>query len=519
MTSHVSVCMPLTGTAMCPDFAGFKAFVPAGAPILNVNSFDTFVSQSYGSGFIDLVRRNTQGGYGCSGWDGSGMRYMHSIICAYYVQMGFAYSVRSPVTCNGLIVPQVIPLCSSTLDAFSAAWDAVFSNPAYCPSGMPAAAQNYKAMLMASQRLASTDGNCLAGELGDGTSCGFLTSEEAIAYCSAPATESQPCCSRVAGVPPKPIVVAKAAEVSVAPSNEPSASSTLTSTSTTKSAPAANTAVGGAINAPGQAGSISPSLNQNATLPTAPPHEVPMVAITGLAVGVVVLVAVVLIVYKLRRRRASNLESPFNDGIALSGRISDTKLASSLSEKGYSSTGILSSKGSLGTVKGGAALHIREALVDFVPSQPDELAIKRRDKITIDHIYDDGWAIGFNNRTIKDGVFPVYVFEAPENDPFGKLQTKRASSIFGAVPVATPELPATLGRQHRAVCDFFPELEDEMIVRAGDAIILIKKFDDGWAMGKNMRTGQSGLFPIDCIFGNAENERRKTLRTSSLYTL
>ncbi|KAJ3251043.1 Sorbin and SH3 domain-containing protein 1 [Chytriomyces hyalinus] len=507
-----ALCLPLAASAMCPEFAAFQAYIPPGAPIRDIASFDSFVAQSFGAGFTDLVQRSSQGGYGCSGWNGTGMRYVHSIICAYYVQMGFSFSAQgSSSPCNAA-APQRIPVCSSTLDAFSAAWDAVFANPASCPSGMPASAQGYKSLLLASQQFTSTDAGCMVGVAEENGTCGYLTAAEAIAYCTAPINESQPCCTGVQGLPPKPASTSAEAAVTT------SAPAAAAAPAIAKEKPTANAAGVDAINAPRVSTSTSPQLNQNVNPSNSPATGLSVGAISGISIGAIVVVAGALIAFRIHRKR-SQTGSPLSDyklnTMNVHKRSSDLELASNPSGMGYATPAPLTpSKTSAGPVGG----QTREALSDYTPSQPDELAIKRRDKITIDYVYDDGWAVGFNNRTIKDGVFPVFVFEAPENDPFGKLQTNRTSSIYGVLPIQKPQDESILGQQHRAVFEFTPELDDEVAVRVGDTIILLKEFDDGWAFGKNARTGQSGLFPIDCIFGTPGNEpSTKNQRASSIY--
>ncbi|KAJ3229998.1 Sorbin and SH3 domain-containing protein 1 [Chytriomyces hyalinus] len=505
-----SICLPLAASAMCPEFAAFQAFIPAGAPIRDIASFDSFVAQSFGAGFTDLVQRSTQGGYGCSGWNGSGMRYVHSIICAYYVQLGFSFTAQgSSSPCNAA-APQKIPVCSSTVDAFSAAWDAVFANPASCPAGMPASAQGYKSLLLASQQFASTDAGCMVGVAEETATCGYLTAAEAIAYCTTPANESQPCCAGVQGLPPKPASTSTEATV---PTAAPTAAAAIANEKPTASAGGVD-----AINAPRVSPSISPQLNQNVNPTNSQATGLSVGTISGISIGAILAIAGALIAYRMHSKR-NQTGSPISDyklnTMNAYKRSSDLELASNPSGMGYASSAPLTpSKNSAGPVSG----QTREALSDYTPSQPDELAIKRRDKITIDYVYDDGWAVGFNNRTIKDGVFPVFVFEAPENDPFGKLQTNRTSSIYGVLPVQQPQDESILGQQHRAVFEFAPELDDEVPVRVGDTIILLKEFDDGWAFGKNTRTGQSGLFPADCIFGTPGNEpSAKNQRASSIY--
>ncbi|OAD02589.1 hypothetical protein MUCCIDRAFT_156576 [Mucor lusitanicus CBS 277.49] len=44
-----------------------------------------------------------------------------------------------------------------------------------------------------------------------------------------------------------------------------------------------------------------------------------------------------------------------------------------------------------------------------------------------------------------------------------------------------------------------PQMPDELELNAGDIVCLALYFDDGWALGYNVTTGQKGAFPLVCI--------------------
>ena len=52
--------------------------------------------------------------------------------------------------------------------------------------------------------------------------------------------------------------------------------------------------------------------------------------------------------------------------------------------------------------------------------------------------------------------------------------------------------------------NYVPNLSDEIYLYTGDEIEILKRFDDGWAYGKNLTTLQTGSFPLACIEGNNE---------------
>ncbi|KAI9332861.1 hypothetical protein BDR26DRAFT_625730 [Obelidium mucronatum] len=66
-------------------------------------------------------------------------------------------------------------------------------------------------------------------------------------------------------------------------------------------------------------------------------------------------------------------------------------------------------------------------------------------------------------------------------------------------------------------------MSDEIELRVGDKVKLEKEYDDGWAFGKNLVTGQTGLFPADCLPGHGEidkdekGNKKNKQRASSFY--
>ncbi|KAL7751235.1 ribosome biogenesis protein tsr3 [Sorochytrium milnesiophthora] len=66
-----------------------------------------------------------------------------------------------------------------------------------------------------------------------------------------------------------------------------------------------------------------------------------------------------------------------------------------------------------------------------------------------------------------------------------------------------------------AVRDYTPTMNDEMELITGDTVALLQRYDDGWAFGYNLCTGQEGMFPLDFVEQAREyNPDRITLRQS-----
>ncbi|KAJ3166629.1 LIM and SH3 domain protein 1 [Geranomyces variabilis] len=59
------------------------------------------------------------------------------------------------------------------------------------------------------------------------------------------------------------------------------------------------------------------------------------------------------------------------------------------------------------------------------------------------------------------------------------------------------------GQQYRSEHDFYPAESDELALRSGDVVVIFQSFDDGWASGRNLRTGAEGFFPVNALEGTA----------------
>ncbi|KNE60021.1 hypothetical protein AMAG_05460, partial [Allomyces macrogynus ATCC 38327] len=69
------------------------------------------------------------------------------------------------------------------------------------------------------------------------------------------------------------------------------------------------------------------------------------------------------------------------------------------------------------------------------------------------------------------------------------------------------------GKQVRAVRGYNPEMNDEMELVVGDTIAITQEYDDGWAQGVNLSTGQIGVFPQTFVEAVATPEEPKSVKT------
>ncbi|KAJ3119822.1 Sorbin and SH3 domain-containing protein 2, partial [Physocladia obscura] len=118
---------------------------------------------------------------------------------------------------------------------------------------------------------------------------------------------------------------------------------------------------------------------------------------------------------------------------------------------------------------------------NYVPERPDEISLTIGDEVILSQKFDDGWGIGRNISTGREGNFPLDCL-ASFSDPNaatnnGSKQTKqRVSSIFEID--ASKTLSSSSGTE-TVIYDYEPERPDELALRVGDRVIISQKFDDG----------------------------------------
>ncbi|ORX98986.1 hypothetical protein K493DRAFT_299626 [Basidiobolus meristosporus CBS 931.73] len=81
--------------------------------------------------------------------------------------------------------------------------------------------------------------------------------------------------------------------------------------------------------------------------------------------------------------------------------------------------------------------------------------------------------------------------------------------IANSLPYPPPSPPPSAqsdGEGYTCVFAYTPTLEDELMIQPGDMLIVIWSFDDGWAVGRNLNTGNEGAFPMACVTKNPPSE-------------
>ncbi|KAJ3237261.1 Sorbin and SH3 domain-containing protein 2 [Chytriomyces hyalinus] len=204
-----------------------------------------------------------------------------------------------------------------------------------------------------------------------------------------------------------------------------------------------------------------------------------------------------------------------------------------------------------GTTKVVRVVHPYRAVLN------DELTLVVGCDVVMTKEHNDGWADGIDPVTGARGVFPTTCVMDPEDaakNAHAKTDFRlsaRNSSIYSKSAPYPNELTSS-GKPHdnnnnnnnarqstmsynsnastnsnnktlfRVVHTYKAALDDEMSIIAGNDVIVLQEFDDGWAKGMEPASGKIGLFPMTCVArGNDANSSSKhasvySKRTSSI---
>ncbi len=139
--------------------------------------------------------------------------------------------------------------------------------------------------------------------------------------------------------------------------------------------------------------------------------------ILGIVLGL--LVMSILLVVCLRRRKK---------------RVKQYILPKNGTQKSFAPTIVSKVSPVLSSVSNPATNETYVVKFAYAPALLDELALNPGDYVTIFEIFDDGWAMGKNMNTKKEGIFPM-ASVAPANSTSPNMTKKspefRASSLYG----------------------------------------------------------------------------------------
>ncbi|XP_074832156.1 SH3 domain-containing protein 21 [Carettochelys insculpta] len=167
----------------------------------------------------------------------------------------------------------------------------------------------------------------------------------------------------------------------------------------------------------------------------------------------------------------------------------------------------------------------------YAPAKPDELQLKVGELVQMLQEIEDGWWLGRKNGQI--GAFPsnfvqeldclppgLVAPEPPQKNGAGKQRLKLTDETFIVKEAAKPEPPQKLEKPGpaaqssppsqppqlrgdaeycKAMFDYKPELQDELPLKRGDLVLVLRKEteDEGWWEGEC--DGKRGLFPDNFV--------------------
>ncbi|TPX44751.1 hypothetical protein CcCBS67573_g10397 [Chytriomyces confervae] len=153
--------------------------------------------------------------------------------------------------------------------------------------------------------------------------------------------------------------------------------------------------------------------------------------------------------------------------------------------------------------------EIVKVIHSYAPAAVDELDLVEGDDLILIKRFDDGWAVGMQPVSGRQGVFPLICVATAEATPKsgekgGFIDTTRLSKRMSSI-ASRSSSPLNAGGQGK---DKVPVLfgyealqEDELTLVPGDELIIVKRFDDGWGVGLIPATGMKGAFPLVCVTG------------------
>ncbi|TPX47212.1 hypothetical protein SeLEV6574_g02773 [Synchytrium endobioticum] len=432
VAAQVATCFQLTGSTTCPAFSNDYIMPMAGA-FQDVASFDQYVMSRYDNNTIYI--QSFQNSYGCPNYNGNGQRYHISTYCALLVSQAATAGCQAPKA----------QICQSTCQMSMATLQKLFADPMSCTAAISAPQQASRATTLSYYQALCTTGSstaagCVAAEKIDSATCGFFSQAEFTAYCAANATDG--CCKGGA-----PGMGTPAGGATATGGTIPRAVATPTGGVGTPTTGTQTTAAPGAVGAP--------STTAAAVAAAAATKILGMSYFTLFAIFAVLSVVTITTCFCLWWGRKKNVDfvsgfmalvNPWGgrgdhdsakDKVDVEGGYGSRKhesynpddmeytpatLAAMGGDTGDNNSGkskgfgafresVAATKGMFNKFLGGGkkkeAPATHRAIANYIPTLEDEMQITVDDDVEILESFDDGWALGRNTTSRKEGVFPL----------------------------------------------------------------------------------------------------------------
>ncbi|KAJ3123004.1 hypothetical protein HK098_002300 [Nowakowskiella sp. JEL0407] len=401
--------------------------------------------------------------YGCPRWDGSGLRYRFSVLCATAVDQAVfpqKWGINQYAACKGT-TSVITPICKSTCDTARKSFEAIFNNSAFCDPVTSITAQQASSRSLTIQihntlcaELIPDQTTCFNGNIPlEEKTCGFFRSSDSRAYCKTTAGSTDPCC--------------------------------------------------------GQQG---PNVG----------------LIVGLVIGGVVLVGGAVFAYLYLQKRKYNNRKTQRFSVTKPSMFSflskpKSKAAdypSEMNDRGSKGFTIYGAPPKIGTLNFSNQPAISSSFGDYGNNNPanpfsDRYSTQNlpQNRPPIESVYDptadytNSMYGGPDNRNTisQDNMYPTGVKKGtsavtksilkPTQGTAEYVEKKFDEEKAKKRQSAIPELD---GKRVKVIAKYDANLEDELILSVGDIILVDETFDDGWATGTNLTTGQEGCFPMAC---------------------
>ncbi|KAJ3223497.1 hypothetical protein HDU81_009146 [Chytriomyces hyalinus] len=152
--------------------------------------------------------------------------------------------------------------------------------------------------------------------------------------------------------------------------------------------------------------------------------------------------------------------------------------------------------------------EIVKVIHSYAPAAVDELDLVEGDDLILIKRFDDGWAVGMQPVSGRQGVFPLICVATSTaattvKDKGGFIDTTRLSKRMSSVASrsSSPLNPGQTKEKVPVLFGYEALQEDELTLVPGDELIIVKRFDDGWGVGLIPATGMKGAFPLVCVTG------------------
>ncbi|KAJ3266428.1 hypothetical protein HDU77_001039 [Chytriomyces hyalinus] len=543
------------GTPCGSEYAGFPVLA---ASFPSETAFDAFLGTLSGT----QVAQSFDQAFGCTAPNVSVLQYQLSFWCSRAAFEAVQAGCQVPdVTRKSALCAEQCALAQSSVAS-------VVGDVAGCPTPSTPALASARANLVsmfatACSNFAAAGASCVAGNVADAGNCGFL---EPVAACAMSANAENACCQKLF-----PKSASSNSIDAINPTPNPSSSSSASGSSTLPGN-GMNTGNGTAVS--GKSESSSTSTGSGSNLIVIAGIATGFILVLGVCFfayrGYRKRVAkhALFNQYMIEKTPYSTTSFEYSgDEGAVGNRKYSNKSLNTSAEKDAIALDVMNGAASnkAPVLMSGVPESIKSPTVNAAQITSNSVSKSGKTKIVrVVHAYravlndeltlvvgcdvvmtkehNDGWADGIDPVTGARGVFPTTCVmdpeEAAKNVPSKaefRLST-RQSSIYSKAADYTGSGNHDKMREStmsfnsvgssisnnkalfRVIHTYKAAMDDEVTITAGNDVIVLQEFDDGWAKGMEPASGQIGLFPMTCVARADDVGATSSIKHSSDYS-